>query len=72
MSTTVFDEGEYVTCPFDSSHKVLSGNFKHHINRCSQNHPNVKKIKCLFNSTHKIVPNKYYDHLCECPDNPAT
>ncbi|CAF1179859.1 unnamed protein product [Rotaria sordida] len=71
MSTSVFEDGEYLTCPFDSAHQVLSGNFKHHINRCSQNHPNVKKIQCLFNHEHKIVPNKYYDHLCECPDNPS-
>jgi hypothetical protein len=36
MSTSAFEEGEYLTCPFDPVHKVLSDNFRHHIQRCSQ------------------------------------
>jgi hypothetical protein len=43
MSTSAFDAGEYLTCPFDSAHKVLSDNFKHHITRCSQVSPSFFK-----------------------------
>ncbi|CAF0920046.1 unnamed protein product [Adineta steineri] len=72
MSSSAFEDGEYLTCPFNPAHQVISNNFKHHILRCSQHHPDVKTIKCLFNGAHKIKPPNYYDHLCECPDNPAS
>ena len=49
MSTSAFEHGEYLTCPFNSAHQVLSDNFKHHITRCSQvSHGSVQEYPLFF------------------------
>lgn len=49
------EHGEYVDCPYNKAHRILSFRLAGHLVKCRKNYPDVEKVKCPFNSTHIVA-----------------
>lgn len=59
----------YLTCPFDSSHKVPSKTFPKHVIACRDRlSTNTKLVTCPFNFRHLIPEKLYSEHVKSCQD----
>ncbi|XP_016955368.1 gametocyte-specific factor 1 homolog [Drosophila biarmipes] len=56
---------KYITCPYDSAHRILPIRISKHLIKCSGN---PKLIRCPFNVTHVFSAAAMKDHVIECPD----
>ncbi|XP_017140960.1 gametocyte-specific factor 1 homolog [Drosophila miranda] len=57
---------EYLICPFDESHRILSSRMMVHLVRCAPNHQGSKKVRCPFNITHICTITEMKIHLQNC------
>ncbi|XP_075253558.1 uncharacterized protein LOC142345397 isoform X2 [Convolutriloba macropyga] len=65
-----FDKYEKHTCVFDSEHKIDAFRWTKHIQKCSQNYPDIKIARCKFNGRHIIRLDRgtLDEHHLFCPD----
>ncbi|XP_017005955.2 gametocyte-specific factor 1 homolog [Drosophila takahashii] len=59
---------DYITCPYDSAHRIRPSRFTLHLICCSKNFPSSKKVRCPFNTAHVHSVFVMKDHVAECPD----
>ncbi|XP_043684459.1 titin homolog isoform X1 [Vespula pensylvanica] len=57
---------DYITCPYDPSHRILKSRMSRHLMKCELNHPTIKLLTCPFNKIHRISPLQYEHHLSIC------
>ncbi|XP_043663048.1 gametocyte-specific factor 1 homolog [Drosophila teissieri] len=62
---------EYVTCPYDSAHRILQVRLTSHLTRCAKNFPSAKLVRCPYNTTHLHSVADMQNHVIECPNRSA-
>lgn len=60
----------YVTCPYDSNHRLAPRRYSAHIDKCARQSKKVLSV-CRYNCFHRIEPELLAHHYAEeCPDKP--
>ncbi|KAH8261650.1 hypothetical protein KR044_012977, partial [Drosophila immigrans] len=60
---------DFVTCPYDKSHRLLRGRLPKHLISCGRNLVNSHQwVVCPFNTTHRCIKEELSEHLKECED----
>lgn len=60
----------YVTCPYDSNHRLAPRRYSSHIDKCARQSKKVLSI-CRYNAFHRIEPALLAHHYAEeCADKP--
>jgi hypothetical protein len=59
-----------VSCPYDSSHKIIASKLQNHIIKCKKSHPELDRALeiCPFNALHRFLGSEREKHLSECVD----
>ncbi|KAH8419612.1 hypothetical protein KR222_009563, partial [Zaprionus bogoriensis] len=59
---------DFVSCPYDSSHRVLRGRLTKHLERCDRNSGHSKHmLVCPFNDNHRYDAQQMPEHIKTCP-----
>ncbi|KAF3424928.1 hypothetical protein E2986_02476 [Frieseomelitta varia] len=60
---------DYLTCPYDKTHRIRKSRFQLHLMKCARNYPKNAKSICIFDSSHRVNPEQFEDHVAECPSS---
>jgi hypothetical protein len=67
----VTNPDEWLTCPYDKSHRFPAARLQPHILKCKKSHPELAAafVKCKYNATHLFLGSEIEQHENEtCPD----
>lgn len=59
---------DWMSCPYDPSHRVPRLRIQRHILKCEKTHPPLEI--CPYNYTHRHPADKIKEHCVNCPDKP--
>ncbi|CAH0730651.1 unnamed protein product, partial [Brenthis ino] len=59
----------FVTCPYNSSHRVPRSRIQSHLVRCKEKNPNF--VICPYNATHRLPESEIKGHVVNCPSKDA-
>lgn len=59
----------FVSCPYNSAHRVPRSRIQSHIVRCKEKNPNL--IICPYNATHRLPESEIKVHVLNCPSKDA-
>lgn len=62
------DTENVITCPYNSSHRIVRHRMPYHIIKCVKNYKGPPLDRCPFNAMHRVLPEKMKDHIKDCPN----
>lgn len=57
-------EDEWLTCPYDSAHRVPALRIQRHLVKCEKRHPPL--AICPYNATHRVPTAQLEAHVAQC------
>ncbi|OWR54527.1 gametocyte-specific factor 1 like protein [Danaus plexippus plexippus] len=55
----------FISCPYNSAHRVPQSRIQAHIVRCQSKHPELSP--CPYNATHRLPKSELKCHVLSCP-----
>uniref|UniRef100_A0A1A9WRL6 CHHC U11-48K-type domain-containing protein n=1 Tax=Glossina brevipalpis TaxID=37001 RepID=A0A1A9WRL6_9MUSC len=62
------DGDDFVTCPYENSHRVLRKRLARHLLKCRVTFPHVVLKKCPWNNSHLVFESEFGNHVNNCPN----
>lgn len=59
-------ENDWVTCPYNSEHRLPNSRLPYHIVKCRPTYKGPKLETCPFNATHLVPEGKLREHFADC------